>query len=189
MTRIRDDALEKVVSSEMVYKGRAVTLRRDIVELPTGRRASREIIEHPGAVAVVPLLDDGSGLVLVKQFRLATGGEMLEIPAGTLGRSEQPEDGAKRELEEETGYRAGKLEHLFDAFPTPGYSTELTHYYLATGLEKGEQKTDEDEIIKVEVLRVDEVMGLISSGGLRDAKSIAAIAYLKAAGRIPQGPG
>jgi ADP-ribose pyrophosphatase len=184
MTRIRDDALEKVVSSEMVYKGRAVTLRRDIVELPTGRQASREIIEHPGSVAIVPLLGDGSRLVLVKQFRLATGGVILEIPAGTLRRPEEPEDGARRELEEETGYRAGKLEHLFDAFPTPGYSMELTHYYLATALAKGEQKTDEDEMIEVQVLEVDDVMGLISSGGLRDAKSIAAVAYLKAAGRI-----
>jgi ADP-ribose pyrophosphatase len=177
------DGLETVISSELIYKGKAVTLRRDVVEQPTGRRASREIIEHPGSVAIVPLLDGGERIVLVRQFRLATGGVMLEIPAGTLQRSEAPEQGARRELEEETGYVAAALEHLFDAFPTPGYSMEMTHYYLATGLEMRQQRTDEDEIIRVEVVEIEKAMSWIRSGELRDAKSIAAIAYLLASGK------
>jgi ADP-ribose pyrophosphatase len=179
----KEKHIEKVISSEMIYKGKAVTLRRDIVELPTGRRSTREIMEHPGSVAIVPILDDGR-LIFIRQFRLAAGGVIWEIPAGTMERGEEPEASARRELEEETGYRAGKIEHLFKAYPTPGYSTELTHYYLATSLEKSEQSTDEDEIISVEPVRPEKIIRMIRSNEIVDAKSIAAVAYLQASGRI-----
>jgi ADP-ribose pyrophosphatase len=174
---------EKVVSSELIYRGRAVTLRRDVVELPNGRRSSREIIEHPGAVAIVAFLDDGR-LLLIKQFRLATRGVIWEIPAGTLERGEQPEACATRELEEETGYHAGKVERLFEAYTTPGYSTELTRFFLATSLEKGEQRTEEDEIIREEPNAPGEALRMILSNEIRDAKTIAAVAYLQASGRL-----
>jgi ADP-ribose pyrophosphatase len=183
MTRNPGDDLEKVISSELIYRGSAVTLRRDIIELPTGRRTSREIIEHQGSIAIVPSLDDGR-LILIKQFRLATRGVIWEIPAGILERGEEPEAGARRELEEETGYHAGKVEHLFDAYPTPGYSMELTHYFLATSLEKRKQRMDEDEIISVEPIEPERVMRMIQSNEMRDAKTIAAVAYLLAAGRL-----
>jgi ADP-ribose diphosphatase len=184
MTKNPSDEIEKVVSSEMIYKGRAVTLRKDIVDLPSGRRTSREIMEHPGSVAIVPSLDDG-GLLFIRQFRLATRGTIWEIPAGTLETGENPEDCARRELEEETGYRAGKLEHLFDAYPAPGYSMELMHFFLATSLEKGEQRTEEDEIIKVEPIEPETVSRMILSNEIMDAKSIAAIGFLQATGRFP----
>ncbi len=182
MTPISDDEVERVISSELVYRGRAVTLRRDSIELSTGRRTSREIIEHPGSVAIVPFLE--GRILLIKQFRLATRGVIWEVPAGTLERGEEPEACARRELEEETGYRAGEMEHLFEAYLAPGYSTELMHFFLATSLEKSEQRTEEDEIIRVEPIEPGEVTRMILSNEIRDAKSIAAIAYLQAAGRL-----
>jgi ADP-ribose pyrophosphatase len=174
---------EKVLSSEVVYRGKAVTIRKVAVEMPTGRRGSRVIIEHPGSVAVVPLLDDGK-VVLIRQFRLAAGGVIWEVPAGHIERGEDPEACARRELEEETGYRAGKVERLFEAYLSPGSSTELMRFFLATGLEKAEQRTEEDEVISVEPVGVEKVLRMISSNEIRDAKSIAVISYLQARGRL-----
>jgi ADP-ribose pyrophosphatase len=184
MTGAARDWEEKVISSKVVYRGRAVTIRKVAVEMPTGTRGSRVIIEHPGSVAVVPLLDDGR-LVLIRQFRLAVGGVIWEIPAGHIERGEDPEACARRELEEETGYRAGKVESLFEAYLSPGSSTELMRFFLATHLEKREQRTEEDEVINVEPLEVDRVVRMIASNEIRDAKSIAAVAYLQAMGRFP----
>jgi ADP-ribose pyrophosphatase len=186
MTRAVRDLEEKVLSSELVYRGRAVSIRKVAVEMPTGRRSSRVIIEHPGSVAVVPLLDDGR-LVLIRQFRLAAGGVIWEIPAGHIERGEDPEACARRELEEETGYRAGSVERLFEAYTSPGSSTELMRFFLATGLEKSEQRTEEDEIIGVEPVNVEEAVRMIASNEIRDAKSIAAISYLQVRGRLPAG--
>jgi ADP-ribose pyrophosphatase len=184
MTRIKKgDRVEKVVSSELVFKGKAVTLRKDVIELPDGRRSSREIIDHPGSVSIVPVLDDGR-LVLIKQFRLATRGVIWEIPAGTMERGEKAEACARRELEEETGYRARKMELLFEAYLAPGYSVELMRFFMATGLEEREQKTDEEEIIEVKRLALRSVIRMIESNEIKDAKSIAAISYLRALGRI-----
>jgi len=183
MTKPAGDLEERVLSSELVYRGRAVTIRKVAVEIPTGRRGTRVIIEHPGSVAVVPLLDDGR-LVLIRQFRLAASGVIWEIPAGHIERGEDPEACARRELEEETGYRAGKVERLFEAYLSPGSSTELMRFFLATGLEKREQRTEEDEIISVEPVEVEMVVRMMASNEIRDAKSIAAIAYLQARGRL-----
>jgi len=184
MTRPAGDMEEKVLSSELLYRGRAVAIRKVAVELPTGKHGSRVIIEHPGSVAVVPLLDDGR-LVLIRQFRLAAGGVIWEIPAGHIERGEDPEACARRELEEETGYRAGKVEGLFEAYLSPGSSTELMRFFLATGLEKKEQRTEEDETISVEPVGFSRVARMIASNEIRDAKSIAAIAYLQARGSLP----
>lgn len=183
MTQASGGLEEKVLSSELVYRGRAVTIRKVAVEMPTGRRSSRVIIEHPGSVAVVPLLDDGR-VVLIRQFRLAAGGVIWEVPAGHIERGDDPEACARRELEEETGYRAGKVERLFEAYLSPGSSTELMRFFLATGLEKAEQRTEEDEMISVEPVGVEKVLRMIASNEIRDAKSIAAIAYLQARGRL-----
>ena len=172
-----------MLSSELIYRGRAVTIRKVAVEMPSGRRGSRVIVEHPGSVAVVPLLDDGR-LVLIRQFRLAAGGVIWEIPAGHIEHGEDPEACARRELEEETGYRAGRVERLFEAYLSPGSSTELMRFFLASGLEKREQKTEEDEIISVEPVNVERAIGMIESNEIKDAKSIAAIAYLNARGRF-----
>ncbi|MDA4116377.1 MAG: NUDIX hydrolase [Thaumarchaeota archaeon] len=187
MTGAAGDWEEKVLSSELLYRGRAVAIRKVAIEMPTGRRGTRVIVEHPGSVAVVPLLDDGR-LVLIRQFRLAAGGVIWEIPAGHIERGEEPEACARRELEEETGYRAGKVESLFEAYLSPGSSTELMRFFLATGLEKREQRTEEDEMISVEPLEVEKVVRMIASNEIRDAKSIAAVAYLQAMGRLQKPP-
>jgi ADP-ribose diphosphatase len=183
MTQAAGDGEERVLSSEVVYRGRAVTIRKVAVEMPTGRRSSRVMVEHPGSVAVVPLLDDGR-IVLIRQFRLAAGGVIWEIPAGHIEHDEEPEACARRELEEETGYRAGKAERLFEAYSSPGSSTELMRFFLATGLEKGRQRTEEDEIISVEPVEVEKAVRMIASNEIRDTKSIAAISYLQVRGKL-----
>jgi ADP-ribose pyrophosphatase len=187
MKEPRTAGVERVLSSELIYRGKVFKVRKVAIEKPSGRRGTRLFIEHSGSVAVVPLLDDGS-LVLIRQFRLAAGGVIWEIPAGGLEPGERPDDCARRELEEETGYRAARVEPLFAAYASPGTSSELMRFFLATGLEKKEQRTEEDEIITVEQLEVDEVLRLIRSGEIRDEKTIAAVAYLVALGKIGERP-
>ena len=125
--------------------------------------------------------------MLIRQFRLAAGGVIWENPRRPHRARGGPEACARRELEEETGYRAGRVESLFEANLSPGSSTELMRFSLATGLEKGEQKTEEDEMISVEPLEVEKVVRMIASNEIRDAKSIAAVAYLQAMGRLRGG--
>ena len=183
MTSTRGEVEEKVLSSEVVYGGRTSTIRKVAVEMPSGRRSSRVIVEHPGSVAIVPISDDGE-VVLIRQFRLAVGGAIWEIPAGHIEVGEDPESCARRELEEETGFRAGKVDRLFEAYLSPGSSTELMQFYLATRLEKREQRTEEDEIISVRPLAVRKVLRMVASNEIKDAKTIAAVSYLQARGRL-----
>jgi ADP-ribose pyrophosphatase len=178
-----NDKSEKVLSSKVIYRGRAISLRRDEVVLATGGTSSREIVEHPGAVAIVPVLEDGR-VVLIRQFRLAAGGVIWEIPAGTLEAGERPEECARRELEEETGYAPKSLEYLFQALPTPGYSTEVTHFFLAKSLEKRKQRTEEDEFIRVRLVAWKRALRMVLSNEIKDEKTIAAVAYLVAAGKF-----
>lgn len=177
---------EKVVSSRLIARGKLVNVRRVVVRLPSGTRSSRLILEHSGSVAVVPLLDDGR-MVLIRQFRLAAGGTIWEIPAGHIERGEAPEHCARRELEEETGYRAGKIEPLFEAYLSPGSSTELMRFFLATGLELGPRRPEADEIIAVRPMETLEVDRMLSANEIRDAKTIAALAYLQSRGRLHAG--
>ncbi len=187
MAKAAGEGEERVLSSELIYRGERLTIRKVAVEMPTGRHGSRVIVEHPGSAAVVPLLDDGR-LVLIKQFRLAAGGAIWEIPAGHIERGEDPLACARRELEEETGCRAGRVEPLFEAYLSPGSSTELMRFFVATHLEKRDQRSEEDEIISVEPLEVEKVVRMIDSNEIRDAKSIAAITYLQTRGRLtPRG--
>ncbi|MEM3023081.1 MAG: NUDIX hydrolase [Candidatus Bathyarchaeia archaeon] len=166
---------EETLSAASVYKGRILELKVFDVKLPNGREARREIVEHPGAVAMVPLLDGGR-VALVMQFRLAAGRELLEIPAGTLRRGEDPVECAKRELIEETGYEAGSLEPLAEFFLAPGYSTELMRLYLARDLRRIGQRPDVDEQIRVVEMDVADAWGLVERGGIRDAKTIVGLA-------------
>jgi ADP-ribose pyrophosphatase len=165
---------ETVIGTEEIYHGKIVHLRVDSVRLPDGKESKREIVGHGGAVCIVPITDDGN-VLLIRQFRLAASDVLLEIPAGGLEPGETPEACAARELEEETGFRATSLQHLFSAFLAPGYSTELMHAYLATGLTPGKTNMDEDEKVVLTPIPLGEVVDRILAGELKDAKTIAGI--------------
>lgn len=169
-----------ILAQEDVYTGRVFRLRREIVQLPNGRQAQLDLIRHPGAAAVVPLDGDGQ-VLLVRQYRHATGRWLLEVPAGTLGEGEDPAACAHRELIEESGYRAAALEELGWIWTTPGFTDERIWLYLATGLEAAEQKLDDDELMSVERLPLDEAVRRAESGEIEDAKSVCALLRARAA--------
>jgi nudix-type nucleoside diphosphatase (YffH/AdpP family) len=165
---------ETVIGSESVYEGKIVHLRVDTVRLPGGKESKREIVAHKGSVCIVPIRDDGA-ILMVRQFRLAAGKTLLEIPAGTLEAGEEPDACAARELEEETGYRAGNLRPLFAAYLAPGYTTELIHAYLATGLTPSRTKLDADENVELVPVPREQAERMVLSGELQDAKTISAV--------------
>lgn len=165
---------ERTVESQLVYQGRLVDLRLDTVELPSGSRAKREIVEHRGAVAIVALDAEGE-VLLVRQYRKAAEGTLLEVPAGTLDAGEEPADCAQRELQEETGYRAGRMERIGGFYTSPGFCTEFIHLFLATDLEASPLPTDADEAIELLCLPITDAPKLIVSGEICDAKTIAGL--------------
>jgi ADP-ribose pyrophosphatase len=165
---------ERVLESQQIYEGREVSLRVDKVVLPGGRKTTREVVEHVDCVAVVAL-DSEDNVLLVRQFRHPAGRVLLEIPAGGIEPGEEPSDSAVRELEEETGYRAQKLERLGGFYSSPGFCTEYLHLFLATELEEGRRGANEEEIIEVVPIPLREVPNLIASGEICDAKSIAGL--------------
>lgn len=161
----------KILSQELAFKGKHVQVRLDRILDTAGNTTTLEIVVHPGAVCVVPLLDNGD-VVLVRQYRHATGGRLLEICAGGLNPGEDPMDAARRELEEETGYRAGKLVERARFWTTPGFTTEFMYLYEATDLVKTQTSPDADEIIDVEIATQEESLRMIDDGRIQDAKSI-----------------
>jgi len=165
---------EETLSSRRLYEGAVVRLRVDRVRMSTGHEAVREVVEHRGAVTIVAVNAEGQ-VLLVRQHRYPTGRSLLELPAGTLDRDEEPEACAARELEEETGFRAGRLQRLGGFYVAPGYSTEYLHAYLATDLEPGNAGGDDDEEIQVLALPLTDVLGMVEAGELEDAKSLAAL--------------
>lgn len=173
---LREDCPSKPVAevtlhSRRVFEGKVVSLRVDTVRIANGREATREVVEHPGAVAMVPFLPDGR-VILVRQFRQATGRVLLEIPAGTLHPGEEPEECARRELREEIGYEPGRLERMFSSYLAPGYSSEMLHVFLAGELKPAEGSTDEDETVEAEVLPLQKAVDMIRTGEIKDAKTI-----------------
>lgn len=162
------------VRSERVYEGRFIALRVDTITLSDGATARRDVLEHPGAVAIVPIADNGE-VVLVTQYRHAVGEWLLEIPAGTLEQGEDPDWCAARELEEETGYTASRMRRLFSMYMAPGYCTELLHVYVAEGLAQGQPHPDDDERIEVTRIPLTDIPDMIQNGRIRDAKTIAAL--------------
>jgi len=164
------------VETGYVYQGRIINIRVDRAEFPDGKQVTREVCEHCGGVAVLPLDDDGN-VVLVRQYRYPYGEELLEIPAGKLewGTGEEPLLGAARELREETGLTAASLEPLGCIYPSPGFLTEVLHLYLARGLTQSEASPDEDEYLNVVRMPLEELTRKIMADEVRDAKTIAAV--------------
>ena len=185
---------ETTVESRVVHQGRTMTFRVDTIERPDGSRHRREIVGHPGAVAIVAL-DDADCLLLVRQFRTAAGRVLLEIPAGTLdvdeatGTVEQPDGAARRELEEETGFRARTWRALGSFWTAPGFATERMHLYLASDLVSADEdrlSPDEDEALTLVRLPWLEALAAAEDGRIADAKSIVGIlrlARLRASGQ------
>ena len=171
-------ATEIVDSSEYKYRGRIINLRVDQIHTDSGYRGIREIVEHPGAVAIVPI-DERQQIVLVKQYRSAVGKNTIEVPAGTLSKGEDPLVCAHRELKEETGYQAAKLDRIGGVYTAPGISSEFIHLYLATGLTAGESATEEDEAIDLMRVSLNEALSMIHDGSINDAKSVSALLLVK----------
>lgn len=165
---------QRVVWSDYVFQGKLINVRIDTVEVSGSGTREREIVEHPGAVAILPALEDGR-IVLVRQFRPAVGRELLEVPAGTMEQDEDPEDTARRELTEETGYSGGSLRKLVQFFVSPGWCNEELSVYVAEGLTAGSQSLEDDERIEIVPVSRDEIPGLIASGDIGDAKTILAL--------------
>lgn len=167
---------EKILKSTVIYDGPIFGVRRDEVLEPNGLQAVREVITHPGSVVVLPVLADGR-IVLIQQYRHATRQFLWELVAGRIDEGESPKKAGARELLEETGYRAKKLEVFLDVFPTPGFLEERMYILLATGLTAGEAQPEFDEKIISHPCKVDELKKMMQRGELRDAKSIAGILY------------
>lgn len=179
MKRIHQaDLDEQFISSEVGFSGRLLKVKVDKVKLPNGNESTRELINHPGAVAIVPILDDGR-IVFVKQYRYPLGSVLYELPAGKLDPGEDPDACAPRELSEETGYSAKEWKKLTAIATTPGFTDEIIHLYVASKLTKYEQHTDEDEFIEIVALTPQEVKEMILAGDIYDAKTLSALYLLE----------
>lgn len=165
---------EKTISTERVYEGKILNLRRDKVLAAGDQTSYREIVEHNGGAAIAAVTDEGK-MILVRQYRKAAGKAVLEVPAGKIDKSELPLITAQRELREETGYTASAMEHLASFYSSIGYSEEVIHLYLATGLISGEPEFDSTEAIEILEYDLLSLKGMVLAGEIEDAKTIAAI--------------
>jgi len=173
------------VHTKVVYRGTYLHVRVDTIERRDGSRGTRDIVGHPGAVAVLAI-DPDDRLLFIRQWRTAAGRALLEVPAGTLdvrdGVTEDPGQASRRELEEETGYRAARWQKLAEFWTAPGFATELMHLYLARDLapaHDGRLGPDEDEHLELQALRLDEAIAAVEDGTIADAKSILAVLWLE----------
>jgi len=164
----------ELIKSETLLKGRAFAIRRDWLKTPDGRETKYDIIEHTGSAVIIPMDAEGN-LLFVRQYRHAAGADLLELPAGTLDEDEEPDVCAAREIREETGFAAGKLERIGEFYLAPGYSTEFMVVYFATDLKYDPLQADADEFLSVEKIPVKKALEMCESGAVPDAKSLAAI--------------
>jgi ADP-ribose pyrophosphatase len=162
--------MEETISSTLLQKGKSFSFYHDRVKLPNGKESERNIVKHPGAVSIIAVQDDE--IILIKQYRYATGKYLLEIPAGTLEENEDPFKCAVRELQEETGFAASSWNRLFQCYMVPGYSDEILYFYLAEGLTYVGNRPDEDEDISIQRYGFEEVLSMIESNEIEDAKTI-----------------
>jgi len=168
----------ELIKSETILQGRAFKIRRDSLKTSEGLETKLEIIEHGGSVVILPIDDEGN-ILFVRQYRHATGKDLLELPAGTRNSAEPYEDCAARETREETGMEAGSLEKIGEFYLAPGYSTEFMAVFLATGLKDNPLDPDEDEVLSIEKVPVKKAVEMALSGKLPDAKSLAALLFAK----------
>ncbi len=166
--------MEKTLSSQLIFDGRAVKLRLDTVQTPDGRQTTREIVEHADCVAIVAV-DAEDNVLLVKQFRKPVEKELLEIPAGGINPGERPEAAVRREMREETGYLPRKVVKLGGFYSAPGYCSEYLYLYLATDLISSQLHAEDTEEISLVRVPINQVLSLITLGGICDAKSIAGL--------------
>jgi ADP-ribose pyrophosphatase len=164
----------RVIGEREIFRGRIIRLVNRELEFPDRRRTMFSIVEHPGAVAIVPVFDNGD-VILLRQFRPAIGRELYEIPAGTIEKGEKPLQTAKREIVEETGYRGNSWAKIAEFYSAPGFCTELMHVYVAGRLEPASAEGDPDEVIEPLRMGLDKAMGMVRDGKVRDAKSIAGL--------------
>lgn len=164
---------EQTLASTPIYSGRIISLQIDQVQLPSGETADREIVRHPGAVAIVALL--GERMLVVEQYRKAMEKAQVEIPAGKLDSGEEPEEAARRELEEETGFRAVSLQHLHTFSTSPGFADEIIHLYVTEELEQGQLQLDDDEFLTCDAITLDDALRYIAEGRICDAKTLLAV--------------
>lgn len=166
----------RVLSSTILCQARVFTVRHDEIIEPSGLKATRDIVAHPGSVVIIPVLEDGR-IVLIRQFRYAAGQYLWELVAGHKEPGEDPAMGAQRELMEETGYAAKRVRKLFDIFPSPGLLGEQMDIYLAEGLTKGTARPEDDEKISARIVTLAEAERWIREAKIRDAKTIAGLLY------------
>jgi ADP-ribose pyrophosphatase len=167
--------MEDTISSKLLLKGKNFSFYHDHVRLPNGKETDRNIVKHPGAVAIIAIQDEE--VVLIKQYRYATSKYLLEIPAGTLELGEDPLQCAVRELLEETGYAASSWSKLFKCYMVPGYSDEIIHFFLAERLTKIGGEPDEDEDIEVQLFSFEEALRMIESNEIEDAKTMIGVLW------------
>lgn len=171
-----------LISSRRVYTGRVVSLDVDTVRFPNGHEGELEMLRHPGAAAVVPFLDDPTDadprILLIRQFRHATGGWLWEIPAGRRDGDEPPLETARRELREETGRTAARIEPLIAIWTTPGFTDERIHLYWAADLEIGETAHERDEVLEIHPIRFSEAVQMVHNGTIDDTKTAVALLLL-----------
>jgi ADP-ribose pyrophosphatase len=169
------------LDSKELYKGKIFALNRDTVRFPDGTTAQMDICRHPGASAVVPFLSDPEGdepqVLLLRQYRYASGGYLYEIPAGRLDENESPAACAARELKEETGCTAERIEPLTSILTTPGFTDEIIHLFMATGLAHGEANREADEFVDLVIMRLSEALERISTGEITDSKTVLGLLF------------
>ncbi len=178
----RGPAAGERLGSRRAWSGRLLAVDVDAIRAPDGTELELEMVRHPGAAAVVPLLSDPEAedptVLLLRQYRYAAGGMLWEIPAGVLEVGEQPVECARRELREEAGAEAERIEHLVSIFTTPGFTDERIHLFLATGLRAGAATPNPDELIEVAPRPLSQALAMIRDGEIQDAKSIVALLYV-----------